>query len=603
MKKRVLQFMMCMVFITPVFSQEFQDVVHAETEEELDEICRSAYLGFMSTQKEIEETVDQILATVGINSIEGANFKLKACDKINNAVAKNLTIKGKEVRYVLYDPSMLQNIVNKTHNNWSAKFVLAHEIGHHINGHSMNNGTSNHDYELQADYFAGRALALMGATEEETLAATTILSERATATHPARAQRAERASEGWNSVERTRVVKVRDGDIDEIAKTMVANVETNLKENYSILTIEQFNKLYQILDLARTKYYKGYTEDIRYFEALCLTGMGEQTKAENAYINYLSIEDLDSQARIKQIVSLYLNTNSNKSSFFQNPIVLYEMGVECYNRGLYDKAISYGNQFLQFSDPKTDGNKISEINKLIGNSEFEKIMKGESEAGTLERGYKAFENQEWSKAFELLTKGGEAKDAKTQCYVGYMYSSGQGVSFDAEKGKALLLSSSGKGFGQAQYLVGYYYYHGAAGFPKDLNQAKYWLQKTLESGVANNYKVQATELLSKIEYENTISPPNTTKIENNNLSGREKLAVYIANGNSYFNDGMYSDAYTNFIKAAEMGDAYSQEKVAWMLYKGKGIDKDKDKAIEWWRSAAKQGNIEAINTLTRLGEW
>src|SRR5690606_13287629 len=175
-------------------------------------------------------------------------------------------------------------------NNWSAKFVLAHEIGHHINGHSMINGTSNHDYELQADYFAGRALALMGATEEETLSATTILPERASATHPARAQRAERASEGWNSVERTRVVKVRDGDIDEIAKTMVSNVENNLKETYSVSTVEQFNKLYQILDLARTKYYKGYTEDIRYFEALCLTGMGEQTKAENAYINYLSIE-------------------------------------------------------------------------------------------------------------------------------------------------------------------------------------------------------------------------------------------------------------------------------------------------------------------------
>lgn len=66
---------------------------------------------------------------------------------------------------------------------------------------------------------------------------------------------------------------------------------------------------------------------------------------------------------------------------------------------------------------------------------------------------------------------------------------------------------------------------------------------------------------------------------------------------------MFFDAYENFISAAKLGNAYAQEKVAWMLYKGKGVNKDKDAAMEWWRKAAKQGNIEAINILTRLGQW
>src|SRR5690606_25493165 len=268
MEKKLLLITFCIAVSISTFSQNFQDVVReAESEEELDVICQSATLGFMNTPRDIEDAVNDILKTAGIKNISNAAFVLKDCNQINNAIAKILKDEnGNDVRYVLYDPNLLQNIIDKTNNSWSAKFVLAHEIGHHMLGHSLNNGSSNHKYELDADYWAGRALSILGATEEETISATMILPERASSTHPARSERLAKATEGWNSVEKTRIIKVRDEDINEVAKTIVNGVHANLKDNYASLTVEEFTKNLQALNYARTQYYKAYTEDIRYLD-------------------------------------------------------------------------------------------------------------------------------------------------------------------------------------------------------------------------------------------------------------------------------------------------------------------------------------------------
>lgn len=602
MEKKLLLITFCIAVSMSVFSQNFQDVVReAESEEELDNICKTASLGFMNTPRDIEDAVNNILKTAGIKSISDAAFVLKDCHQINNAVAKILKDEnGNDVRYVLYDPNLLQNIIDKTNNSWSAKFVLAHEIGHHMLGHSLNNGSSNHKYELDADYWAGRALSIMGASEEETLSATLILPERSSSSHPARSDRMDKAKEGWNSVEKTRVIKVRDEDINEIAKTIVSDVHKSLNENYNYLSVDDFGRNLQALNLARTQYYKAYTEDIRYLEAICLTGMKEKEKAETAYINYLSIENLDDKSRIKQIVSLYIDTHTNKSSFFLNPEVLYQICNEYFNREDYEKAINYGRQFQQFSDAQKDQQRISEVNQIIGRSEYKKIMM--KDEVQLERGYIAFDNQDYSKAFEILSKGVESSDSKSELFVGQMYFHGWGTTKDTSKAFQLLLKSCQKGNAEAQYLVGVMYKDGN-GTGVDLEKAKYWWSKAANQGhshASTNLAALNRDISNRESGLLTIIKNEETKHEETEA---EKMAVYITNGDSYFNNNMFFDAYENFISAAKLGNAYAQEKVAWMLYKGKGVNKDKDAAMEWWRKAAKQGNIEAINILTRLGQW
>jgi hypothetical protein len=136
MKKTVLFIFLLTVFQSPLLhSQSFQDVVKAETAEDLDDICANA-LGFTSTPVEIEKAIRDIVNTAGVNANK---FKLKECSNIDNAIAKIITENGEKKRYIIYDGQWLKDLVDNTSNDWTGKFVLAHEIGHHLNAHSLDN--------------------------------------------------------------------------------------------------------------------------------------------------------------------------------------------------------------------------------------------------------------------------------------------------------------------------------------------------------------------------------------------------------------------------------------------------------------------------------
>jgi hypothetical protein len=184
------KFLIGLLFVTQlVTSQNFQTV------DEVDEAC--ATLGFMGNQ-EAEYTVDRILSEIGLFR----NFVLQECPNINNAVAKNIESKnGHKIRYILYDNDFFTRINDKAANDWAAISILAHEIGHHLNGHSLNNRGSNHKFELEADYFSGLSLAKMGATLEQAQSAIqTFKYEKATRTHPAKADRLAQIEKGWRFV-------------------------------------------------------------------------------------------------------------------------------------------------------------------------------------------------------------------------------------------------------------------------------------------------------------------------------------------------------------------------------------------------------------------
>ena len=279
MKTKLIPLILLVFNLCLVYGQSFQDVTEAESEDEINDICASLSLGFTSTPKEISKIVDEIVNTAGVAK---GGFELAQCSNINNAIAKMLTDEeGNEVRYIIYDADWLQSFNEETLNDWSGKFVLAHEIGHHLNGHSLNNGSSNHKYELEADYFAGRALANLGASLDETLAVTEGMGTKATYSHPGRAERAKQAKAGWKSItNKALTIMVKQEDVSEIAKEIVAMIQEKLAD-VSTLTKEDFQKTIKQLQLVRgPKYYKGYTEDIRYLEALTLYGMKEEEKSD-----------------------------------------------------------------------------------------------------------------------------------------------------------------------------------------------------------------------------------------------------------------------------------------------------------------------------------
>lgn len=145
------------------------------------------------SNSEAEAVVNDIVAVIGIRP----NFSVQAA-KVDNAAA---LVRG-DKQYLLYNPAFIQSILKSTHTNWSAISIMAHEVGHHLNGHTLKAGGSRPEMELEADEFSGFVLRKMGATLEEAQIAMKLLaSDYGSATHPAKYQRLQAIQNGWNRAE------------------------------------------------------------------------------------------------------------------------------------------------------------------------------------------------------------------------------------------------------------------------------------------------------------------------------------------------------------------------------------------------------------------
>lgn len=102
-------------------------------------------------------------------------------------------------RVILYNRNFIENVRQRTGNDWAPISIMAHEIAHHLIGHTIEGGGSRPDIELEADKSSGNWLAKMGASlDDAQIAMKTLVSEQGSATHPPRSQRLQAIAEGWN---------------------------------------------------------------------------------------------------------------------------------------------------------------------------------------------------------------------------------------------------------------------------------------------------------------------------------------------------------------------------------------------------------------------
>ena len=215
------------------------------------ELCLAAQefsKNFINDEK-AENALEKILSVIGASK----NFNLQQCDDINNALA--ITYKGD--RYILYDKNFMKLITDYT-DDWSSMFILAHEVGHHINGHTRDAalGTildettleKQRQEELEADKFAGFVLAKLGASLDQTVAAVNLVSTNEDdlyLTHPNKNKRLEAINFGYNSS----LPKIADKEtsIDESkSKTTITKsssgwqyIENNISEKFEEREIEK----------------------------------------------------------------------------------------------------------------------------------------------------------------------------------------------------------------------------------------------------------------------------------------------------------------------------------------------------------------------------
>ncbi|MFN0174235.1 MAG: M48 family metalloprotease [Saprospiraceae bacterium] len=180
-----------LLFTCCLFAQDPITILHGcnfegdETEKE--------YYTF-ETSNEADKIVKRILDGTDVSHesiiVKEANVK--------NALASTVDKR----RYILYSTAFLEKFKGDAKTKWAAYTVLAHEIGHHLNGHdfSEKDPKLRRKMELQADKFAGGVCRTLGATLEEALAGMESMQlEGETATHPPKSARTAAIANGWKS--------------------------------------------------------------------------------------------------------------------------------------------------------------------------------------------------------------------------------------------------------------------------------------------------------------------------------------------------------------------------------------------------------------------
>ena len=144
-----------------------------------------------SNDNNVSGLIQRIVDASGLSR----NFEIRAA-LVPNAAAVTLGA----TRYILYNPTFLNDITTTTQDRWAAAGILAHEIGHHLNGHTLQAGGSRPPLELEADYFSGFILEKLGAQlADATAVIEKYAPEASSATHPARRERVASITSGWRA--------------------------------------------------------------------------------------------------------------------------------------------------------------------------------------------------------------------------------------------------------------------------------------------------------------------------------------------------------------------------------------------------------------------
>ena len=153
------------------------------------------------TEQQAKSAVYRIVRYSGLQP----NFIVRENTSIPTAIA---FIKAHK-RWIEYNPSVIAGIVDSARTDWGAASILAHEIAHHLLGHTLEPGKRHPGDELACDLYSGFILNAMGATLDESLAAMRVSGDALdTLRHPPKEARLEAIRQGW--MDRDRIAQGED---------------------------------------------------------------------------------------------------------------------------------------------------------------------------------------------------------------------------------------------------------------------------------------------------------------------------------------------------------------------------------------------------------
>jgi hypothetical protein len=136
---------------------------------------------------------EEILQVAGLRP----NFVLIRTADVPNAAAVIVDADdGSKVRVLAYNPAFFEEFVQDRTEIYG---IMAHEIGHHVQGHTLLPGGSQPPTELEADEYAGFILAGLGTSRDKSLQLWRKFPGQGSATHPGRDDRLAAVGQGWDN--------------------------------------------------------------------------------------------------------------------------------------------------------------------------------------------------------------------------------------------------------------------------------------------------------------------------------------------------------------------------------------------------------------------
>jgi hypothetical protein len=228
MKEASVFILLCLIIVSCI--NEFPETniqrVNTENKKQENEMILGnscSYINYVSYKKVYffnsdigsEHIIEKIMKFVGLPS----NFIIKAAN-VDNAVATIVQTDSLNLkRFILYNPSFIDSVKLITGNEFSGWSILAHEIGHHLSGHTLGASSENHKQELEADEFSGYIIYKMGATLKQAKSAiNNFCSDEGSLSHPPKRERLKAVENGWynaknNSQNR---IGISGGEVDNI---------------------------------------------------------------------------------------------------------------------------------------------------------------------------------------------------------------------------------------------------------------------------------------------------------------------------------------------------------------------------------------------------
>lgn len=144
-----------------------------------------------ATDHSIQQMMNEILLVAGKLN----DFELQAAN-VRNLEA----VISHHKKIIRFNPKYMQWISKVSGDKWSSYALIAHEIGHHVKGHTKKRSGSKPRVELEADEFAGFILARLGASLEQAQEVMNyIAGETASKSHPGRVARKQAIKKGWEN--------------------------------------------------------------------------------------------------------------------------------------------------------------------------------------------------------------------------------------------------------------------------------------------------------------------------------------------------------------------------------------------------------------------